>query len=58
MSTDDMTHEQLQIHAAYGRILKHLEERYTDFMTDAASSPEDFEGMREDDAFVWFIESF
>ena len=53
-----MTHEQLQIQAAYGRVAKQLEDMRDKFLADALENPQDYEGITTSDAEIWFIEGF
>ena len=53
-----MTKEQLQIQAAFGLAVKHLEECRDRWIKDAVDNPEDYEGITTDGAYIWFVESF
>ena len=52
-----MNQEQMQITMAYHQLLTELKETYDTYMDEAGKELEHYEGIRKDDAIIWFVES-
>ena len=52
-----MTTPSEAIEAAYDRIVAELDKTRQAYLIDARENASDFEGITEDDAYTWFIES-
>ena len=46
------------IEAAYDKIVAQLTKTKEGYLIDAVECASDFEGIDENDAYIWFIESF
>jgi len=52
-----MTQEQMQITMAYTKLANQLKDQYDKYMEECISQPDVYDGIREDDAYLWFVES-